>query len=66
MRNKNANLNIDFVKRFKTSLFGIFSPLSLYYQWIQQKKSGEPVDFNQFSARVTSKGFEPPTLRAEI
>ena len=44
----------------------IFSSIPLLSKDLAKIKSGEPVDFNQFSARVTPGGFEPPTIRAEI
>ena len=44
----------------------IFSAIPLLTKDLDKIKSGEPVDFNQFSARVTPEGFKPPTLRAEI
>ena len=44
----------------------IFSAIPLLSTDLAKIKSGEPVDFNQFSARVTPTGFKPVTLRAEI
>ena len=44
----------------------IFSAIPLLTKDLDKIKSGEPVDFNQFSARVTPTGFKPVTLRAEI
>tara|TARA_B100000900_G_scaffold47731_2_gene35396 strand:+ start:763 stop:969 length:207 start_codon:yes stop_codon:yes gene_type:complete len=44
----------------------IFSAIPLLSADLAKIKSGEPVDFNQFSARVTPAGFKPATLRAEI
>ena len=44
----------------------IFSAIPLLSRDLAKIKSGEPVDFNQFSDRVTPEGFEPSTLRAEI
>jgi site-specific DNA recombinase len=48
------------------SVNAIFSSFPLISRDMQKLKSGEPINLNQFSARVTAKGFEPPTLRAEI
>lgn len=39
----------------------IFSAIPLLSMDIAKTKSGEPVDFNQFSARVTPTRFEPVT-----
>ena len=39
----------------------IFSSIPLLSKDLAKIKSGEPVDFNQFSARVTSPGFKPGT-----
>ena len=39
----------------------IFSAIPLLTKDLDKIKSGEPVDFNQFSARVTSAGFKPAT-----
>ena len=39
----------------------IFSTIPLLTKDLDKIKSGEPVDFNQFSARVTSTGFKPVT-----
>lgn len=44
----------------------IFSAIPLLSADLAKIKSGEPVDINQFSARVTPTGFKPVTLRAEI
>ncbi len=44
----------------------IFSSIPLISQGLAKIKSGEPVDFNQFSARVTPTGFKPVTAGAEI
>jgi hypothetical protein len=43
-----------------------FSLISLEPVVLAKIKSGEPVDLNQLSARVTPTGFKPVTLRAEI
>ena len=42
----------------------IFSAIPLLTKDLDKIKSGEPVDFNQFSARVTSLGFKPKTSTA--
>ena len=42
----------------------IFSAIPLLTKDLDKIKSGEPVDFNQFSARVTPTGF--PQLRSEL
>ena len=39
----------------------IFSAIPLLSTDLAKIKSGEPVDFNQFSARVTPTRFEPVT-----
>ena len=39
----------------------IFSSIPSLSRGLAKIKSGEPVDFNQFSARVTSTGFKPVT-----
>ena len=44
----------------------IFSAIPLLTKDLDKIKSGEPVDFNQFSARVTPTGFKPVTAGAEI
>ncbi len=44
----------------------IFFSIPLLSTDLAKIKSGESVDFNQFSARVTPTGFKPVTLRAEI
>ena len=45
----------------------LYSLQFLYCQWkFKNKKKGEPINFNQFSDRVTPEGFEPSTVRAEI
>mgnify|MGYP000386010144 CR=1 FL=1 len=44
----------------------IFSSIPLLSKDLAKIKSGEPVNFNQFSALVTPTGFKPVTLRAEI
>ena len=44
----------------------IFSAIPLLTKDLDEIKSGELVDFNQFSAKVTPTGFKPVTLRAEI
>ena len=40
----------------------IFSAIPLLSADLAKIKSGEPVDINQFSARVTSPGFKPGTF----
>ena len=40
----------------------IFSSIPLLTKDLDKIKSGEPVDFNQFSARVTLPGFKPGTF----
>ena len=42
----------------------IFSSIPLLSKDLAKIKSGEPVDFNQFSALVTSEGFKPSTATA--
>ncbi|WP_084708913.1 recombinase family protein [Siansivirga zeaxanthinifaciens] len=44
----------------------IFSAIHSLSGKIERIKKGEPIPVNQFSDLVTAKGFEPPTLRAEI
>ncbi|MGJ8661469.1 MAG: recombinase family protein, partial [Bacteroidota bacterium] len=44
----------------------IFASIPLLAEDISKIKSGEPIDFNRFSALVTPTGFKPVTLRAEI
>ena len=44
----------------------IFSAIPLLSKDLAKIKSGEPVDFNQFSARVSPAGFKPATAGAEI
>ena len=44
----------------------IFSAIPLLTKDLDKIKSGEPVDFNRFSARVTLTGFKPVTAGAEI
>ena len=44
----------------------IFSAIHSLSGKIESIKKGEPIPVNQFSDLVTSRGFEPPTLRAEI
>ena len=39
----------------------IFSSIPLLSKDIDKLKNGEPINFNQFSARVTSAGFKPAT-----
>ena len=39
----------------------IFSAIPLLTQDLDKIKSGEPINFDQFSARVTSAGFKPAT-----
>ena len=43
----------------------IFSSIPLLTKDLDKIKSGEPVDFNQFSARVSPLGFEPRTASLE-
>ena len=42
----------------------IFSAIPLLSMDLAKIKSGEPVNFNQFSALVTSEGFKPSTATA--
>ena len=49
-----------------TRVNSIFSCIPDISKELRETKSGEPVKNNQFSAWVTPKGFEPPTVRAEI
>ena len=42
----------------------IFSAIPLLSMDLGKIKSGEPVNFNQFSALVTSEGFKPSTATA--
>ena len=44
----------------------IFSAIPLLTKGLDKIKNGDLIKFDQISARVTSEGFEPPTLRAEI
>ena len=43
----------------------IFSSIPLLLKDLAKTKSGEPVNFNQFSARVSPSGFEPETASLE-
>ncbi len=47
-----------------TRVNSLFSAIPLMTRDLNKIKSGEPVDFNQFSARVTSSGFKPETSTA--
>tara|TARA_R110002012_G_scaffold312248_1_gene522816 strand:- start:400977 stop:401177 length:201 start_codon:yes stop_codon:yes gene_type:complete len=47
----------------ENTIFSVIPSLSIKIEGI---KKGEPIPLNQFSDLVTAKGFEPPTLRAEI
>ena len=40
--------------------------MSLFIEGNLKPKKGEPIPVNQFSGLVTSTGFKPVTLRAEI
>ena len=40
----------------------IFSAIPLLTKDLDKIKSGEPINFEQFSARVTSTGFKPVTF----
>ena len=44
----------------------IFGSIPILTKEISNIKNGEPIPVNQFSGLVTQKGFEPPTVRAEI
>ena len=44
----------------------IFSAIYSLSGEIESIKKGEPIPVNQFSGLVTSTGFKPVTLRAEI
>ena len=44
----------------------IFGSIPILKKEISNIKNGEPIPVNQFSDLVTQKGFEPPTVRAEI
>ena len=44
----------------------IFASIPLISKDLAKIKSGEPINIDQFSARVTPTGFKPVTLRAEI
>ena len=44
----------------------IFGSIPILTKEISNIKNGEPIPLNQFSDLVTQKGFEPPTVRAEI
>ena len=44
----------------------IFGSIPILSKEISNIKNGEPIPVNQFSDLVTQKGFEPPTVRAEI
>ena len=44
----------------------IFASIPLISRDLAKIKSGEPINIDQFSARVTPTGFKPVTLRAEI
>ena len=44
----------------------IFGAIPILTKEISNIKNGEPIPVNQFSDLVTQKGFEPPTVRAEI
>ena len=42
----------------------IFSAIPLLTKGLDKIKNGEPINFDQFSARVTSEGFKPSTATA--
>ena len=44
----------------------IFGSIPILTKEISNIKNGEPIPVNQFSDLVTSTGFKPVTLRAEI
>jgi site-specific DNA recombinase len=48
-----------------TRVNSLFSAIPLMTGDLNKIKSGEPVDFNQFSARVSPTGFEPVTASLE-
>ena len=53
--------------RVRTSkVNAIFGSIPILTKEISNIKIGEPIPVNQFSNLVTQKGFEPPTVRAEI
>ncbi len=54
----------DAVRTLKTN--SLFSLISIAQRELLKTKNGKSIQMNQFSVRVTTKGFEPPTLRAEI
>ena len=47
----------------ENTIFSVIPSLSIK---IEDIKKGEPIPLNQFSDLVTTRGFEPPTIRAEI
>ena len=54
---------------FHSGKFYCFSFNTVYYftsSTLLQSKKGKTTDKSDFSLKVTAKGFEPPTLRAEI
>ena len=44
----------------------LFSSIPLISMGIAKLKNGEPIPMNQFSDLVTTRVFEPPTIRADI
>ena len=58
------NKSNDRVRTSKVN--AIFGSIPILTKEISNIKIGEPIPVNQFSNLVTQKGFEPPTVRAEI
>ena len=54
----------EVVRTLKTN--SLFAVIPMIQEEIVKTKNGKSIQMNQFSVRVTAKGFEPPTLRAEI
>ena len=44
----------------------VFGSILILTKEISNLKNGELININQFSDLVTQRGFEPPTVRAEI
>lgn len=44
----------------------LFSSTPLISKGVEELKNGDPIPMNQFSVSVTSAGFKPATVRAEI
>ena len=49
-----------------TKINSLFAPIPELVRFLKSIKKGETINFDDFSFSVTSEGFKPPTLRAEI